>query len=234
LAKKPSMRKEFLEVTYSEERWTQFAALRRKAKELMRVLNLSGFSSITYGSIARGDVGKSSDIDVVIPEPASTVTVEMALERAEVRPRRRILVQATPSYALKACFEIEELVSVSIPLVKLKRTEREFYMFAGEIALEQIELGKRVSGIDKRLMLIEPTSSGHVETSIIGRESYVSKLLEVSSQIVNERVRVLMKRDKVGRTGIFLERGLSPDETFESVVRDIARTSPALRRRLES
>jgi len=126
------------------------------------------------------------------------------------------------------------LVSVSIPLVKLKRTEREFYKFAGEIALEQIRLEKRVPGVDKRLMLIEPTADGHVETSIIGRESYVSELLGVGSQIVNERVRVLMKRDKVGRTGIFLERDLSCDETFESVVREIARTSPALRRRLES
>lgn len=234
MAKKPSMRKEFLEVTYSEERWTQFAALRRKAAELMKILVSSNFSPITYGSIARGDVGKSSDIDVFIPEPASTVSVEMALERADIKPRRRILVQATPSYALKACFEIEELVSVSIPLVKLKRTEREFYKFAGEIALEQIKLEKRVPGVDKRLMLIEPTLGGHVETSIIGRESYVSKLLGVSSQIVNERVRVLMKRDKVGRTGIFLERDLSSDETFESIVREIARSSPALRRRLES
>ena len=228
------MRKEFLEVKYSEERWTQLAALRRKAAELMKALRLSSFSPITYGSIARGDVSKSSDIDVFIPEPASSVTVEMALERADIRPRRRILVQATPSYALKACFEIEEPVSVSIPLVKLKRTEREFYKFAGEITLEQIESERRVPGVDKRLMLIEPTPDGHVETSIIGRESYVSKLIGVSSQIVNERVRVLMKRDKVGRTGIFLERDLSSDETFESIVRQMARTSPALRRRLES
>jgi len=234
LAKKPSTRKEFLEVTYSEERWTQLAALRRKATKLMKVLISSNFLPITYGSIARGDISKSSDIDVFIPEPASTLTVEMALEKADIRPRRRILVQATPSYALKACFEIEELVSVSIPLVKLKRTEREFYRFAGEIALEQIILEKRVPGVDKRLMLIEPIPGGHVETSIIGRESYVSKLLGVSSQIVNERVRVLMKRDKVGRTGIFLERDISSDETFESIVREIARTSPALRRRLES
>jgi len=234
LAKKPTIRKEFLEVAYSDERWNQFAALRRKAAELMEVLLSSNFSPITYGSIARGDVSKSSDIDVFIPEPASTVAVEMALEKANIRPRRRILVQATPSYALKACFEIEELVSVSIPLVKLKRTEREFYKFAGEISLEEIKFGKRISGVDKRLMLIEPTPSGHVETSIIGRESYVSKLLGVSSQIVNERVRVLMKRDRVGRTGIFLERDLSSDETFESIVREIARTSPALRRRLES
>jgi len=228
------MRKEFLEVTYSEERWTQLAALRRKAAELMKALRSSNFWPITYGSIARGDVSKSSDIDVFIPEPTSSVAVEMALERADIRPRRRVLVQATPSYALKACLEIEELVSVSVPLVKLKRSEREFYKFAGEIVLEQIESGKRVPGVDKRLMLIEPASSGHVETSIIGRESYVSKLLGVSSQIVNERVRILMKRDKVGRTGIFLERDLSSDETFESIVREIARTSPALRRRLES
>jgi len=234
LAKKPSMRKEFLEVTYSEERWTQLAALRGKATELMKALRSSNFWPITYGSIARGDVSKSSDIDVFIPEPTSSVAVEMALERADIRPRRRVLVQATPSYALKACLEIEELVSVSVPLVKLKRSEREFYKFAGEIVLEQIESGKRVPGVDKRLMLIEPASSGHVETSIIGRESYVSKLLGVSSQIVNERVRILMKRDRVGRTGIFLERDLSSDETFESIVREIARTSPALRRRLES
>ncbi len=233
MAKKRSMRKEFLEVTYNEERWTQLAALRSKATELMKVLRSNNFSSITYGSIARGDVSKSSDVDVFVPELASTVAVEIALENADIRPRKRILVQATPSYALKACFEIEESVSVSIPLVKLKRTEREFYKFAGEIIFEQIESGLRVPGVDKRLMLIEPTPGGHVETSIIGRESYVSKLLGVSNQIVNERVRVLMKRDKVGRTGIFLERVLSFDETFESIIREMARTSPALRRRLE-
>ena len=43
-------------------------------------------------------------------------------------------------------------------------------------------------GVDKRLMLIEPTEKGHVESSIIGKEEYVAKLLGISAETVLDRV----------------------------------------------
>jgi predicted nucleotidyltransferase len=37
-------------------------------------------------------------------------------------------------------------------------------------------------------MLIEPTPTGHVESSIIGREEFVAKLLWISVETVLDRV----------------------------------------------
>ena len=39
-------------------------------------------------------------------------------------------------------------------------------------------------GVDKRLILIRPTEDGHIEEDITGRESQVSKLLNISIDIV--------------------------------------------------
>jgi hypothetical protein len=92
--------------------------------------------------------------------------------------------------------------------------------------------GRRVIGVDKRLMLIEPTSKGHVESTIVGREENVAKMLKVTVQTVLDRVHALLRRDDVGRTGVFVERELAPDETFEMVLRQLAKENPAVRRRL--
>jgi predicted nucleotidyltransferase len=87
--------------------------------------------------------------------------------------------------------------------------------------------------VDKRLMLIEPTSDGHVESTVVGREEAVSHLLGVSLNTVLDRVHALIRRDEVGRTGVFIERNLSPDETFEMVLKRLADQNPAVRRRLK-
>ncbi|MDQ7849977.1 MAG: hypothetical protein RB148_06860, partial [Armatimonadota bacterium] len=78
------------------------------------------------------------------------------------------LVQATPLYAVKAHILIDEKTSVSFPLTRMRRVEREFYRFGGEVTLKQLKANARVAGVDKRLMLIEPVEKGHLESSIIG------------------------------------------------------------------
>ena len=233
MAKKPVRRAESVHVAYDEKRWKLLKMLREKAKKIMKVLEAANLRCIVHGSIARGDVSAKSDIDIFIPYPPSSFTVETALEKAGIPINRRVIVQATPTYAVKAYIEIEENVSVSFPLVKLRQLERDFYRFGGEISLEELKRNVRVPGVDKRLMLIEPTEDGHVESSIIGREEYVAGLLGVSTDIVWDRVHVLTRRDEVGRTGVFLERELSPDETFEMVLKMIADKNPAVRRRLK-
>ena len=225
-------RPEVREVIYDGDRWELLRSLRARAVRIMEALEVRGIRSIVHGSLARGDVRPTSDVDIFIPDPPASAIVELALELSGLRPVRRLLVQATPAYVPKAYIELDEQTSVSFPLAKMRPIEREFYAFGGEIGLEGLRAGERVPGVDKRLMLIEPTERGHVESSILGREGEVARLLGISLEAVMDRVRALLRRDEVGRTGVFLKRELGPDESFEAVLADIAAKNPAVRRRL--
>ncbi|MCW4020003.1 MAG: nucleotidyltransferase domain-containing protein [Candidatus Bathyarchaeota archaeon] len=234
LAKKPLTRAERLEVTYDKKCWRLLDNLRTRATEIMEALERSHIFSTVHGSISRGDVTPKSDIDIFISTPFSSFAVETALEKAALPVSRRILVQATPTYSLKAYVQIDEQRSVAFPLSRLRKAEREFYKFGGEATLEMLRKRERTPGADKRLMLIEPTTDGHVETSIIGYEESVAKLLGVSADTVLDRVRALRRRDRVGRTGLFIECELLPEETFEAVLKKLADENPAVRRRLRT
>jgi predicted nucleotidyltransferase len=48
-----------------------------------------------------------------------------------------------------------------------------------------------------------------------------------------DRVHALLRRDEVGRTGVFIERELAEDETFEQALKKLADENPAVRRRLK-
>jgi len=233
MAKKPVRRAERVEVVYNAKRWKLLDELRAKTLEIMEALKHGNINSIVHGSIARGDVSVKSDIDVFIAEPPSSFVLESALERAGLTINRRFLVQATPSYAVKGYIELEPQRVVSFPLLKLRPTEREFYRFSGEATLQTLRETARVSGVDKRLMLIEPTPKGHVESTVVGREETVASLLHISVDTVLDRVHALLRRDEIGRTGVFIERELSSEETFEMVLKQLADQNPAVRRRLK-
>jgi len=232
MAKKPMKRPERVEVVYGERRWRLLDELRVRAAEIMEALEKARLPSVVHGSIARGDVSPKSDIDVFVPDPPSSFLIETALENADLPINRRLVVQATPSYAMKGYIEIDEQGGVSFPLMKLRPIERDFYRFGGETTLQTLKQKLRVPGVDKRLMLIEPTETGHVESTVVWRENSVASLLGVSVETVLDRVHALLRRDEVGRTGVFIERGLSPEETFEMVLKKLAEQNPAVRRRL--
>ena len=232
MAKKPVKRADKAEVLYSEKHWKLLQRLREEAVEIMEALEKTGLNCVTHGSIARGDVSVKSDIDVFIPNPSGSFLIESAVERAGLTVNQRILVQATPVYAAKGYIELDPQRVVSFPLMKMRPLERDFYRFGGEATLQALKDKKRTVGVDKRLMLIEPTEQGHVESSIIGRENAVAKLLKVSVETVLDRVHALLRRDEVGRTGVFIKRELAPDETFEMVLQRLVDENPAVRRRL--
>jgi predicted nucleotidyltransferase len=200
----------------------------------MKPLYDSHIHCITYGSIARGDIHDDSDIDIFIPNPPSEALIEAAINRAGIHIRERVIVQATPSYAAKANLIIDELTCYSFPLVELKANEAEFYSFAGSLNYVKLNNSLRIPGVDKRLMLIVPMEKGHRESSIVGKEGYVAKILNVSTNIVNERIRILGKRERHGRTGLYLKRVLSPNESISTVVRELSASRPALRRRIRN
>lgn len=234
MAEKPVRIGDAVDVVYSEDRWRCFERLRAKATRIMEALSRSGLWSIIYGSVARGDVTPRSDVDVFIPYITSSFLVESALERLSLPIARREIVQATPSHTPKAYIYIDKSTTISFPLTTLGAYERDFYRFGGELNVDEVkdDGGRRKAGVDKRLLLIEPTPYGHKETPIIGKEAEVAKMLEVSLGLVKERVRVLTRRDEIGRTGIYLKHILPPSKSFEDTLEELAARNPALRRKL--
>jgi len=233
MAAKPEKRSEFKEVTYSIERWDLLKNYREKAINLMATLENSHIRAIVHGSIARGDVTSKSDIDIFIPEPPSSFLVETALEKTGLNFNSRYVVQATPNYAMKAHIEIDEKTIVSFPLMCMRRVEREFYRFGGEMSLSSLQQDLRVAGVDKRLMLIEPTVKGHLESNVVDHEEQAAKVVGVSAETVLDRAHALLKRYKVGRTGVFIKKELTVDETFELALKKLADANPAVRRRIK-
>ena len=193
-----------------------------------------GLSSGVHGSVARGDVDQGSDVDVIISTPVSSYSVELALTLAEFKFYSRRIAQATPSHTPKAHIYLdpEETLCVTFPMVPLRSLEHAFYRFGGYLELPQLLRRERVPGCDKRPFLIQPTPTGHVESPVKGREVEVAKTLGVSLQIVQERVRVLTRRQEIGRTGIVVLREVGEGETFEEVLRRLARSNPVVARRL--
>ena len=229
MAKKPEMLFEPREIHYNKEHWKYLQILRNTALELLGKLESNGFKPFVYGSVARGDTTKSSDIDIIVLRPVSSYRLELDLGQ----PLKRELVQATPSMVLKGHIHLPENIVVTFPLFKLRSREEEFYRWGGLIDHNGLKSDTRVPGVDKRLILIEPTETGHLEQGVIGQEQEVSKKLKVSIGIAQERVRVLTRRDNVGRTGVYLTRTLNDDESFEAVAKNLQDSDPALRRTIQ-
>ena len=218
-------REHIKEVIYPEERWDLLQRLRKKALKVMK--ELEGYYSIAYGSIARGDVNKNSDIDIFV-EIESHI-LEVTLKNFNILKRK--IVQATPWQAIKGTIVLEDNIEISFPMGKMKRKEEEFYHFGGALTYKEMKEKKRVCGVNKNLLLITPTEYGHIETSIIGNESETAKKLNLSIETVKERIEVLSRRDKIGRTGVYLQRVLSPEESFGEVLKKIVDKDANVRRR---
>lgn len=222
------------EVVYDSSHWELLRDLRARAMEVMEALASRNITSAIYGSVARGDVNEKSDVDVIIPYVVTSNTVELALRMGGFKVFSRRIAQATPSHTPKDHTYLDALERrcVTFPLASLRPLELEFYRFGGLLQLEGLGEGVRVPGCDKRLMLIQPTPKGHVESPIVGRESEAARVVGVGVEIVRERVRVLTRREEVGRTGIVFSVGLGEDEVFEEVLKRVADSNPIVRRRL--
>lgn len=222
------------EVVYDSAHWMLLQKLRGKAVKIMDALAARSLSSAVYGSVARGDVNKKSDVDVIIPYATSSHTVELALRMGGLQIFSRRIAQATPSHTPKAHIYLDAVdeTCLTFPLTSFRSLELEFYRFGGFQQVEEIKTEKRVPGCDKRLRLIQPTQTGHVESLIRGREREVARIVGVGVRIVEERIRVLTRRERVGRTGIVFSRDLEEDEVFEEALKQVSDTNPIVRRRL--
>ncbi|HRU81702.1 MAG TPA: hypothetical protein P5168_04035, partial [Candidatus Methanomethylicus sp.] len=77
------------------------------------------------------------------------------------------------------------------------------------------------------------TEAGHYEVSAVGNATEVARAVGVSLETVEERIRVLTRRDAVGRTGVYFKEEVLDDETFEGKLAARAEEDPSLRRLLQ-
>ncbi len=217
---KVSRKPEFKEVIYSDREWKLLRKLRRKALEVMEVLVRCGLKPITHGSIARGDVDEGSDVDVVIPYVVQPFLITLCIENSGLNMFKKYIVKATPTSTPKAYIELdpEGKVTISFPITHLSTREWEFYRFGGLVTYDDLINNIRVPGVNKSLILIIPTDRGHKELPVIGYEDYVARVVGVSIETVQERIKVLTRRDEHGRTGVFLNYVLLGDESFEEAI----------------
>ncbi len=214
-------------IEYPEAHWQLLAALRADARPILDIVPQPAY---VYGSVARGDVHNASDIDIIILDPLPSYLVAGALERAGYSPMHRELVQACPNTVPKAHIHLDERTTVTFPLLRMTEAEEEFYRFGGMLDHDAVTASTRVPGVNKQLLLIEPIPSGHVESSVVDREVAVARRLSLSLTIVEERVRVLTRRDSVGRTGVYLSETLTEGESFEERLRYLRDRDPSVRR----
>ena len=220
-------------VEYTNQDWEILRKKREQALFLLKMFIKEGLNPYVIGSIARGDVHRDSDIDLIFPYVLSPFKIEYILSLNGFENYFREIIMATPSDPLKMYIYISELESISFPLTKLDKKSLEFYNFGGKISYEQLKQEVRLPGIDKRLVLIEPIDNGHHETSIIGNEHLVAKKVNVSLDTVLEREKVLLKREKVGKTGVFIKKQIDIGESSEEILKNLAKNKRIVRKKLQ-
>jgi predicted nucleotidyltransferase len=226
------LRDHFNSVKYSENHLKLLQQKRERSKTLLEIFAKEGLNPFIYGSIARGDIHNDSDIDMVLIQSIAPYQIEIILEKNGFNNYFREIIMATPADTLKLYIYLNELESITIPLSKFNKKSSEFYDFGGKINLNQVINSIRVPGINKRLVLIQPTSDGHEEYSIIGNENLAAKQLSVSINLINERRRVLLRREKFGKTGVFLKRSIGVGETTELVLKKLSNKNTIVRKKL--
>ncbi len=145
----------------------------------------------------------------------------------------RQIIMGTPNSVIKAVLTKHDGVSISFPLSPPKERESEFYKFSGLLYLEDLLQEQRIAGVNKKLLLIEPEGEGYWKSSVRANRKRTVEVLDLSQHIVDERIRVLERRDTIGRTGIFLDYNLHPDENFDQALKKISDRNVIVRRVLK-
>ena len=226
------LRDHYNTVIYSKQHMDLLREKRNRTKILLSMFVKEGLNPFTYGSIARGDIHSDSDIDIVLIQSIPPFQIEIILDKNGINNYHREIIMATPTDTLKLYIYLNELESITIPLSKFDKRSLEFYGFGGKINLNQLENDIRVPGIDKRLVFIQPLRNGHEEYSIIGNEHIAAKQLNVSIDLINERKNVLLKRERFGKTGVFLKRPIDINESIEDALKRLASKKSIVRKKL--
>ncbi|MCS7095199.1 MAG: nucleotidyltransferase domain-containing protein [Thaumarchaeota archaeon] len=225
----------YRKVVYDGARWELLSMKRERAIVIMSALHSKGMTdAIAYGSVARGDVRPESDVDVFIPHIVNPELLQVIAESELGGYTRRMVVQATPGYVVKGYIYLDELTSISFPLIEMLPSEHEFYTVAGKIELGGLLSERRVPGMNKSLTVVVPVDEGHLEFPAESSPDLAAKLIGCDPRALRERIRVLRRRQEHGRTGIYREIILEGDQSFSWALKRLIEENPVLRRRLRS
>ncbi len=225
-----------MEVIYDEDRWRILREKRIKSIKILKALRDCGIDlAVVHGSVARGDVNIDSDVDVSLLRPYPYGIVKLCIENSGFKIYSIVIVQPTPRHTPKIYLYLDHLEeqSISIPIVELEPIEIEYYRFSGMATLDDLYMDKRVCGVNKKLMFIEPMDKGHRELPVIGNEGYVAKRLGISINVVRDRVDALTRRAMEGHTGLFIDMEIPYFEEIENVIEDLCNRNMLFRRRVE-
>ncbi|MHA2053144.1 MAG: nucleotidyltransferase domain-containing protein [Candidatus Hodarchaeales archaeon] len=211
---------------YSKEEITSLEILRNKAETILDKMEQSNIHGFVHGSVARGDITTNSDIDIHIPYLLPSFRLEII---DNYQYTTRYIIMGTPNSTIKGIIDLDPQISITFPLTKEKEREEEFYRFSGKISLNELRADKRVPGVTKQLILIEPMEKGYWISSVIANRTRSLRALKISQRILDERIRVLNRRNNIGRTGIYLKHMLSPEENFEQALHKLKSQNPVIR-----
>lgn len=191
---------------------------------------LRPFHPFCYGSIARGDINLSSDSDIII-DPSPTYKYEELLKN---KWSSRSIIQATPYQGPKIIYQLNEQISLTVPFTTLSQRESEFINFGGSLSLPKFQNGEYSPGINKQLMLVEVQDKKGYSFKYISIKNIpihlVARKVNTGVETILERIRVLSKRDEIGRTGLYVNHMLQEGEQPEEVLRKLANEKPSLRK----
>ncbi len=216
--------------SYSDDERELLTKFRTKTIKMLEILEDAGIKAFVHGSVARGDVSSESDIDIHIPVQIPSFQLDI-IENFEFANRR--ILMGTPNSTIRGVLSIHDDITISFPLSTPNEREDEFYIFSGLLHLEDLIFNRRIAGVTKQLLLIEPDGEGYWVSSIIENKRKAIQVLSLSQRIIDERIRVLTRRDKIGRTGLLIDHSLNPDENFEHALKLIADRNTIVRRMLK-
>lgn len=223
----------FISYHYSSDHWALLAKMRQQALVITSLFHSQGFECLTYGSIARGDISPTSDIDIVLRDRIPSYRIEFLMENAGIPFLGKYLVQSTPNDVIKTVYDLEYDIHLVLLMTDFTSLAFEFYFFGGALTHNELQQNLRKPGVNKALYLIEPIDSGHIESPLVDRQNEAPKILGVSRQMVQQRIRVLNRREKIGRTGVFLHHELLREESPETVLHELAKQNRLIRKRLQ-
>ena len=85
-------------IPFSAEQKKILREKRARALRFLEALQQYGIFAYVYGSVVRGDVTKTSDIDIIVPISVPSLKIELAL--APFHCFSRTITQATPNHTL--------------------------------------------------------------------------------------------------------------------------------------
>lgn len=215
--------------SYNDAEKKLFFSFRTEAINILRKLEEVGIKAFIHGSVARGDVSNTSDIDIYIPAQISSFRLDII---PDFNFADRRIIMGTPNSTIRGVLIRNDNISVSFPLSIPREREIEFYRFSGFLYQKDLEQNVRIAGVNKKLLLVEPEGKGYWISSAVSNKNRVIEVLRISQQIIDERIRVLSRRDKIGRTGLLIDYSLSPNENFEQALRRLSSRNVIVRRKI--